>query len=343
MVPNNYDILNYLNLRLNPAFNCWEVLIIDQNITFYIDDADRNIITSPAIKVQYNEDTTDIECVTPNGIVKLVNIIMQREINDYVNRTGNTDIYINFINTIHLDCRRSNLIIENNEPYFEDQYENIEYIGVTRSRDGKCWRMRIRNPYTNEVLINYYNNPLEAAMSYDYYANQFFHNKVGITNYELGKYSQDVLDYYNITSRQNIPNFNPIRKFTRKYRSTSTNETGFYGGFKDRNGIATTFRALDKDGIRRVTSYAKDNSVLLEAVAKREEFILANNSKSISNAIYPKEYYDAKEKGKDFDINRIIAFQIVNIEDNPNSPANRRERLKKMNEEYLGKFKQRVK
>lgn len=281
----NSNISNSLKVKINNILNCFEVTNKIQEITFKLDLDDayilnlgKSIYLREGILIIYNP-------FNDGNNIPLYKLLLKNNIEEYL-RTHNSIPSIHFINQDILDYRKSNLAL------ISSRYAKInndkDFVGVDEISKNN-FRIRIKDSNSNQIIYKNYNNPISAAISYDYYSNKFYPNETELTNFGLNKYTNDILNSHNIHSINDMYDdiSFAIDSDNRKSSELKNSEFDFHGVEKFEKGYRV--RVKDENGKRVYIGKTKDKNKIIDLVAKREEYLCTHNSKSKSNLVTPKE------------------------------------------------------
>ena len=287
-------MITNLNQNLMVSYDeekkCYAITNINQDITFFIDDIDINIINSGCtfsskklrandyiIAKNYNKDGKDIPLYT---------IILHNEIEEYFKEFGYTPtIYYVDGNSYNL-CRNnlklvskriSNIIIK--KDHLEDG------LGVKETNTG-YYKMQIKDSNYN-IYTKVYPTKEQAYVVYDCLVDIFYpgDNNI-ISNYILNKYTLDDFEKYKINNINDLYESSELSS-----HSTSSSVLGYYD--LSEASIGTYVLKLSIPNKKRITigSVSKTDELgIIKLLAKREAKMCEyENCKANTNMYYPKD------------------------------------------------------
>ena len=283
-----------LEITYNKELDCLNVKNKNQNNNLYVKvDKDLPIIKEGEY-MDINEYSGYARCVINDQNIYLHKLIMQDEIEKYKKEHPNQtkEPVIDHINRDRLDNRRCNLrvVTPRENSFNRGVMKHDKFIGVRpvhNKTKETTYRAFIRTPDGSTKTTIVYDNPEDAALAYDYYAKIYYPDSINTTNIELGKFKQEFLDERGIKSLDDIE----LPKGNLTKWSTKGNKYNYIGVSSDgHKGMLV--KATDANGNRVNILHPNSNQMkkisLEELAAKREEWMIENNSTSTSNVIYPK-------------------------------------------------------
>ena len=303
----NYDMnfVNDLTGFFSIEINRWHMTIKSLDYHFIMDDRFMYLLTDKYINWIGVSPNGNIIVIKngENAPTNLAYEIMKDDINKYIDRTGDVNPEVLFLDTL-----KSNLSYNNMKVISRDDKRIIHYgdptgnyIGVFKAESS--YGIKVKDLETLEPIKLYFKLELEAAMTYDYYMVKLYPNKIGLTNFEHKKYNQSILDAYKIKTKFDIKPFEPLPPKNK----TGINKNIFTGIHRYKNRLYPSVMDPELGKRKFVSESGFTLDKLMDCVACRVEYMMNHVTTSIPNYIPIDE---EKSKGK-----IICALQLITKEE----------------------------